>query len=274
MSQTSNRLRKRAYHLLTKPPSTLQVGLWALKHPLQAHHIRHLIENPIVIGGCGRSGTTLLLSMLSCHPQIAAVAGESNAFCPDAYSANPDLTLPFRLDWLWRRLMESPPPAGALRLCEKTPRNVLVFDRILHHYGDRVRIIHIVRDGRAVVTSRHPSDPTAYHVSPRRWTEETLCGIAAERDARVVRVRYEDLVTDHVAAMRRLCDFLQLPFVDSFLRYPETARVTEHSAWSAGARSVSSSSLATWRQPQHEGAVRALLDYPGASALLRTLGYD
>lgn len=50
-----------------------------------------LPEKPIVIGGCGRSGTTLLLSILGAHPDIFALASELYPFYP----------LPFRLKRLF-----------------------------------------------------------------------------------------------------------------------------------------------------------------------------
>jgi hypothetical protein len=41
-----------------------------------------LPQKPIIIGGCARSGTTLLLSVLSCHPNIYAIPDETYTFCP------------------------------------------------------------------------------------------------------------------------------------------------------------------------------------------------
>ena len=38
-----------------------------------------------MIGGCARSGTTLLLSMLSCHPRLLAIPNETMSLCPTAY---------------------------------------------------------------------------------------------------------------------------------------------------------------------------------------------
>ncbi len=35
---------------------------------------------PIIIGGCGRSGTTLLLSILGSHPNIQAIKDETGLF--------------------------------------------------------------------------------------------------------------------------------------------------------------------------------------------------
>jgi hypothetical protein len=76
-------------------------------------------SEPVIIGGCGRSGTTLLSAMIDAHPLF---------FCgPES------------------------------RWSEKTPGNVRVLDRIFEYFP-RARFIHVIRDGRDVVcsTRTHP----------------------------------------------------------------------------------------------------------------------
>lgn len=45
-----------------------------------------MTRRAILIGGCGRSGTTVLNGLLSCHPQVHTVDIETSAFCPTAYT--------------------------------------------------------------------------------------------------------------------------------------------------------------------------------------------
>jgi hypothetical protein len=268
-----NGIKKRVWHAATSVPSYARLGLWAARHPGRARRIRELMRRPIVIGGCGRSGTTLLLSVLSCHSRIFAIDRELDAFCPDAYSAEPDLTVPTRWDWLWRYFADTEIPPSCSRWCEKTPKNVVVFDRILRAFGEDVRLIHIVRDGRAVVTSRHPQDPTRYHVSPERWVTDVSAGLRVEPHPQVLRVRYEDLVLDPTATMRTICEFLDEEYEDAIAGYPGTAKVRSHAAWSSGATRLSPDSLETWKQPEHRQVVSRLLAIPEADELLHELGY-
>src|SRR4051812_25647723 len=74
---------------------------------------------PIIIGGCPRSGTSLLLTILSAHPNIFTIQEEAWAF----YDTHDMAEFSSFLDrWLWPRI-----PAGTEayyhRWCEKTPGN-------------------------------------------------------------------------------------------------------------------------------------------------------
>ncbi len=245
----------------------------------QARRIRQLSRRPIVIGGCGRSGTTLLLSILSCHPHLFAIDIETTALCRDGYGADglynrtPDLDAPFELGRIYGYLREHEIPASCTRWCEKTPRNVIYFGRILQHFGKRVRLIHLVRDGRDVVTSVHPNDPTRYWVSPHRWVMDVTVGRRWENHPQVLTVRYEELVRDYETTMRRLCRFIEEDFTDAFLRYPDTARVKESIAWFKPAQKMNDRSIGRWQEEKHAAALAAFEREPGALELLRHYGY-
>ena len=126
---------------------------------------------PIIIGGCGRSGTTLLASILSAHPRIYVIPEETTTFCPGAYSEHVDLNAEFDTRKFYLKYFSKYNFLFA-RWCEKTPKNVLFFDRILKHFKNRVKLIHMVRDGRDVIFSRHPRNPHEYWVSGKRWIDD------------------------------------------------------------------------------------------------------
>jgi hypothetical protein len=132
---------------------------------------------PIVIGGCARSGTTLLLSVLSCHSRIFAIESETFALCPKETAAMPRRSQ-LRLDELAQLLERADIPASCWRWCEKTPKNVRFFGPILEAFGQDIRLIHMVRDGRDVVTSVHPRRPEGFWVRRRRWVKDVASGLA------------------------------------------------------------------------------------------------
>jgi hypothetical protein len=245
----------------------------------KARRILALGRRPIVIGGCGRSGTTLLLSILSCHPKIFAIDIETVALCPDGYDTDglynksPDLAVPFRLEKIYHYFLERDIPASCECWCEKTPRNVLYFDRILRHFRERVCIIHIVRDGRDVVTSLHPGHTDRFWVPPHRWAMDVAAGRRMENHPQISTIRYEDLVRQYEMTMRRICEFIDEEFDAAFLAYPNSARIKESGAWFNPAQATNDKSIGRWQDPQYKEIVAALLQEPMAIELLRHYDY-
>jgi len=245
----------------------------------KARRILELGHRPIVIGGCGRSGTTLLLSILSCHSKIFAIDIETVALCPDGYGADgmynkaPDLNVPFRLEKIYHYLTEHEIPTSCTRWCEKTPRNVFYFDRILRHFGSGVRLIHIVRDGRDVVTSIHPGHETKFWVPPERWIMDVAAGRQMEKHPQILTIRYEDLVRNYEVTMRRICEFVEEEFIAEFLSYPNSARLKESGAWFNPAQATNDKSIGRWKDAKYQKVAAELLSEPMAIELLQHYGY-
>ena len=228
---------------------------------------------PILIGGCARSGTTLMLSILSAHPWILAVPFETEAFCPGAYSAKPDLSAPFRPDIIENWMRGVTVPAQTRFWCEKTPRNVLFLGRILEFFGSPVRFLTLVRDGRDVITSRHPRNPERFWVSPERWIQDVGAGLPYDAHPMVLAVRYEDLVTDFRATVGRVCTFLEIPSVESLNEWPRNATVGRHPAWFSDAGPIHPDSIGRWAAAEHRERIRNLMERPKAVNLLKHYGY-
>lgn len=72
------------------------------------------------------------------------------------------------------------------------PANVFYFDSILGYFSNNVRLIYIVRDGRDVVTSIHPSNPWA---SVDRWVQVIEHGYKYKNCSHVLTIKYEELIT-------------------------------------------------------------------------------
>lgn len=178
---------------------------------------------PIFIGGAGRSGTTLVRSLLNAHPRIAVGAElkvtPALAQCWQTVRhhtdhlgkhfglAAADIDAAFgqlvtTLLETHRRRSEKP------RIGEKTPNNVFAFPA-LHRMFPQSPLLHVVRDGRDVVRSLLEKnwatpdgrpmpithDPAA---AASYWRQAVLAGLAAAQDpslaARYHEVRYEALV--------------------------------------------------------------------------------
>ncbi|MBM4218487.1 MAG: sulfotransferase [Gammaproteobacteria bacterium] len=191
--------------------------------------------SPIVLGGCGRSGTTLLRMMLDSHRRICC-GPESSLFRRRAIDA----------DWLAdrfgfgreevRALRDSAASrpafieafaglcmrkAGKARWAEKTPRNISRIGEIYRCFA-AARFVHVLRDGRDVACSlrTHPRHrivegklvPTGTWKPiagcARRWVRDLEGSRRWWGDARFHTVRYEDLVLNPRPVLERLMAFL------------------------------------------------------------------
>ena len=268
----------------TPPKSNIVTGYRLWKSNLKARwslysgslrksqNILALSRRPVVIGGCGRSGTTLVLSVLSCHPHIFAINDETRALSPGTVN-NPMVGAPFKMDRIYKFLLDRPIPDECTRWCEKTPRNVLHFEVILQRFGEAVRIINVVRDGRDVVTSRHPTDPSRYWVDPSTWVRDVKAGMRVEKHPQVLTIRFEDLVLDYESTVRKICAFIDEDFLDTFRDYPASARVRQNAAWFSEARPIDPSVIGKWKKPEFAAPVEALLENPQAIELLMYYRY-
>ncbi len=235
------------------------------------HPVHSMPQRPIVIGGCARSGTTLLQSILSAHPAVYAVsrAGanlESHALSRRLRDDTRNLTVLYG-----QQLHEL--PTHFSHWCEKTATNIRFVRDILEFFGDRVRFLNVVRDGRDVVTSRHPDEPERFRVPPHRWVNDVSAGVPFDDHPQVMVVHYESLVTDLEPTLRRICAFVDLPFHASLLAYWASASIRRSGNWFHDAVPVHVRSIGRSRRSEFQEVVDRLLCTPGAPPLLAHYGY-
>jgi hypothetical protein len=191
--------------------------------------------NPIVLGGCGRSGTTLLRMMLDSHPRICCGPESSLfrrravdtrwladrfGFCHEEVRAIHD-TAPSRPAFIEGFAALCMRKAGKARWAEKTPRNISRIAEIFRWFP-AARFVHVLRDGRDVACSlrTHPRHkvvdgklvPTGAWKPiagcARRWVRDIESSRPWWGDPRFMTVRYEDLVLDPRPSLERLMKFL------------------------------------------------------------------
>ncbi|NIS80807.1 MAG: hypothetical protein GTO14_11490 [Anaerolineales bacterium] len=210
-------------------------------------------ESPFFIVGCGRSGTTLLRTLLNRHPVIAipleslfivdylrAASRFDLSLLKSLLIREPEIqewgikptlkdlqdchTVPEAIGMLHHMYLES---RRKRQWGQKTPRFVRHMDLILTHFPN-ARFIHLVRDPRAVVSSLMRSDvhrSNALHAS-LRWRMDVRKGFDFEQrhPERVIRIYYEDLVRNAEEKLRHILAFLSLPYDASLEEPGETAR--------------------------------------------------
>jgi omega-hydroxy-beta-dihydromenaquinone-9 sulfotransferase len=155
--------------------------------------------------------------------------------------------------------------AGKRAACEQTPRNIFYADKLLALYPD-ARMVHIVRDPRAVLASQKNrwqmrklggrNVPWAevirlwfnYHpwTMSRLWVRASQAALALEPHPRFRIVRFEDLVENPESLMRDLCDWLGIDFQANMLAVPQWGSSNiQHSSSQQG---VSRAMLNQWQQ--------------------------
>jgi len=156
----------------------------------------------------------------------------------------------------YRYLMEARAAAvGARRFGEKTPWNVRHLEA-LEALFPNARFVHIVRDPRAVVASKRklPRTSTDVVTNAVKWSIDVAAAgryrdSSPERAARLLEIRYEDLVRNPEPVLRRLTDFLGEPFDPAMLTFTEAGTPAfKDQPWRDGVRRpLFDSSLASWR---------------------------
>lgn len=201
-----------------------------------------------MVGGCERSGTTMLGAMLGSHSLCICVPESHfiekllarSEFDPEAVDPRAVLasivnheryrvlwnmpldpraadpkelgsTYASVLSWLVQTYGRRSGKPDAQVWVDQTPSNFKRGLTMMHMFPD-ARFIHIVRDGRGVAASVLPLDwgPNDILRAAEFWMARCAAGLAAESRLggdRVLRVRYEDLVSDPEPTLRRLASF-------------------------------------------------------------------
>ncbi|HWQ24158.1 MAG TPA: sulfotransferase [Gaiellaceae bacterium] len=173
--------------------------------------------------------------------------------------------------------------AGKPRWGDKTPmymRHLPLLERLF----PAAQYVHLVRDGRDAAVSFLQLPPGTY---TRTWAHPTsaaafACLWRTEVEAaralggrvgreRYLEVRYEDLVDDPEAVVRRICAFARIPFVPDMLEYAGSVDVSAK-PHQQRLRQAPTRGVRDWRTELDAGEVRSFEAVAGD--LLAALGYE
>jgi hypothetical protein len=163
-------------------------------------------QEPFFIVGCGHSGTTLLLRILSEHQEVYGVDFESDAF-------NTGVTR-FELFKKWEQKRKE---MGKSHWAEKTPRHIIYLDKLFDLFP-KAKVIMMQRDGRDVAISmkKRFGDITT---GMERWVNENNKGLKFEDDERVLVLKLEDFVADPENNLKIVCKHLGITYSSSLMNY-------------------------------------------------------
>ncbi len=214
---------------------------------------------PIFIGGYGRSGSTLLGAMLGSHSEclctpeslfksgvIRSLKNWDNEkinidhavkkiqrnwrFKPWGLNLRTALSSQATSIRTYKDLIEAIVSAYGRKVgreswsywVDHTPANIKHTEMLLTLFPVS-KLIHLVRDGRAVAASVMPLDwgPNTIDKAINVWQERVEQGIEVEKkwgSDTVLRVMYEDLVSEPSRTLKSICSFLGLEFQEKMLK--------------------------------------------------------
>lgn len=214
---------------------------------------------PIFVGGCARSGTTLLGAMLGAHSECLCVP-ESQFMIEllRSYNWNKDqVNMPYILStiknhWRFRVLWGLVIEPASVSYEELIPSYPGLVEWLVKMYGKKVgksnprfwidhtplniryaatlselfpeaKMIHLVRDGRGVASSVIPLDwgPNTVTKAAHWWVEHVAYGLAVEsslEENQIMRVRYEDMISNPEATLRELCSYLEIDYQPEIIK--------------------------------------------------------
>lgn len=197
----------------------------------------------IFVGGCGRSGTTLLQKILLSHSKISG--GSEFYFSDEIFSLYKKMTNSFFIDHnsiyyskeeaqksfkeFYTSFFKHLARTNPVYISEKTPTNINVAQEILEVFPESY-YINVIRDGRDVVSSylkvarRHKENNKKTEIGLKYacelWLNSVNRWAKIENHPRTFNVYYEDLILEPEKTIVKLLKFLKLD-MESQLLSPE-----------------------------------------------------
>ena len=260
-----------------------------------------MVDRPIIIGGCPRSGTTLLRSCLNAHPSI--YAGPECAYGLKAIEAvlstdkhigqraarafglgDDEILRSYGLGWeYWLSCVLERNGDGKTRIADKMPQYQRHFGMMSYMLPDAL-FIHIIRDPRDVAASLFDrSDLFGYDngddvefckdasKAAEYWSHETSLGIRMrthENSLRYMEVYYEDLALSPEATLASILKFVGEPWSESVLE-PDDGGIE----WTNGKTNEKphSHSVGNWRRRISQQDAKTIEDQ--TAQMMKRLGY-
>jgi sulfotransferase family protein len=264
-------------------------------------------DEPILLVGAPRSGTTLLRAMLNRHPRIDLcdesyfhywIASRERIFGDLSDAANRERAVDRYLELrrirrlgldlaaLRRHLIDHATnaatlflelmrfhaaAAGKVRFGDKTPHHALVARELLRWFP-RARLVHLVRDPRDVVESlRRMPWSSGSLVSDARLWRDCVDGVERCGPQAALTVRFEALVERPEAELRRVCQFLGEEF-DPAMVTPDPAATSDRWWFERATTAIDPARSGRWRTELSRGDV-ALVERIAGERLAR-YGYS
>ncbi len=227
-------------------------------------------EGPIFLGGMNGSGTTMLLDCLNNHSMIYGFKKETKVIPYEISNAakfgnlendenfrqlwehlcglfpfqrvNDNKPLPVPEEWVTVErnaaaifnhiFLTFAASEGKQRWCEKSPRNILNITLLAEAFP-QAKFIHVIRDGRDCAASFHRRWNYQPERSVQRWKkiirQGRQQGVQIGKD-RYLEVFYEDITQKPEENIKKITDFLGIPFEKNIIVPSRVRKMTGSNA--------------------------------------------
>lgn len=254
----------------------------------------------VLLGGCPRSGTTLLRSLLGTHPSIASPTQEYNLLAfndtndlikksfqfsekeiDKLLEINDHILYSEKIIDLYQQKTNSD-----LVAC-KHPYHIAIIDEIFRFFP-HASFIHIIRDGRDVSCSlrTHPkrmiqngeiiplNTQNPFKWCVHRWISSINQGKKWRHSSHYLEIHYEDLVYHPMETMQKIFNFLQLNMIEKkkLLEFYKYEQSTAHLQNIEVGTALYQKSIGRWKKDMTKKEKKQFKKLAGS--LLIELGYE
>ncbi len=275
----------------------LQFKMWLFSK--KTNYISNV--DPILIGGCPRSGTTLLRALIGMHPDFAAPKKEYNVFIgknnddilKNILGFSSDEIIKLKKPWknivyfsekVLKNYMKK---SGKKRIVLKLPYYIIYINELFHYFPN-AKFIHLIRDGRDVSCSlrTHPkwkiengmikqtNLKNSFKWCVRRWVTCLNCGIKWKKSKNYFEIKYEDLVNNTINVMSELFEFLNVKKIpdNDLLSFYKYEKNEDHVQNIEVGKKIYKNSIGRWKKDMSKDEV--VLFKKMAGKLLVDLEYE
>ncbi|WP_048693879.1 sulfotransferase family protein [Catenovulum maritimum] len=204
--------------------------------------------NPIFVVGCQRSGSTMLGAILGTHSKVSAIPeAQFIADCVPESPSNMAAILAqiqshyrfkiwnYTLPDLPKNISSYPELIRWLVTCyaaevnhkrhmafwvDHQPGHIKHICKLAKQFP-QLKVVHIIRDGRAVANSLIPLDwgPNSIHRAAYYWQQRLAYGLALKEflPQAYFSIKYEDILLKPEQSIQSLCDFIGLDYEPNML---------------------------------------------------------
>ena len=250
-------------------------------------------NQPIFIGGEGRSGTTLMRAMINNHPNIFC-GPETHFFIDKNFIDYHDIMVNHysnriseynedvrdEVNQMYRGMINNfftkhMNANKKKRWADKTPYNIKVIDFFLDVFEGNIKFIHMIRDGRDVAASiiTMPWGPKTVREAAHNWSSIIQNSRKHVGKDYYLEVRYEDLVKEETKVLKEVCEFLDEDFNEHMLDYYKDERLggADESSYKQITQPLYNKSIGRWKKDLTSKEKRDFMKVAGET--LKMLGY-